>query len=204
MKRSSDAILHAAEETLASARAGLEMLSHPKSRRVGIRNVIVFGRAFTNVVQNLRSSHGAAFETWYSKYQEEMRRDELMAYFYALRSEILKEGTLRVSNRMMVTGNLFELMSRYPTPKYSKGFFICDENGGSGWDIEFPDGTKEKLYVDLPSPTTDLVVESILHLPEAPASLHGIEISELALRYVSYFEAMLADARRTFIPTKTA
>jgi hypothetical protein len=62
----------------------------------GLRNLIVFGRAVTNILQNLRSVVGAkTFDEWYMPLQEEMRDDELLKYFYELRTEILKEGSLQ-------------------------------------------------------------------------------------------------------------
>lgn len=49
-------VLRRVSETLAVARSGLaDMRSGPMKRLVGLRNLVVFGRAVTNVLQNLRS-----------------------------------------------------------------------------------------------------------------------------------------------------
>lgn len=80
-------------ETLQTAEFGLRMLrsDDPTVRRTGLRNLIVFGRAVTNTLQGLRS-HTLDFDSWYKPWVERMRADEVMRYFYRLRSEILKQG----------------------------------------------------------------------------------------------------------------
>ena len=91
-------ILKRVEETLITAKYGLEDLIKglPERKLVGLRNLIVFGRAVTNVLQNLRSTEND-FDVWYVKYQEEMGSDLLMRFFYDLRSKILKEGLIEIS-----------------------------------------------------------------------------------------------------------
>ena len=90
------AILSRVETTLQTAKFGLDDSTNGPSERVaaGLSNLIAFGRAVTNVLQNLRSKE-ESFEEWYVPYEKEMRSDELMLHFYKLRSEILKEGKLR-------------------------------------------------------------------------------------------------------------
>ena len=47
----------------------------------------------TNVLQNLRTCVGkTTFDAWYGPKEAEMRADELMRWFYKIRSELLKEG----------------------------------------------------------------------------------------------------------------
>ncbi|HDD44713.1 MAG TPA: hypothetical protein ENG63_07635 [Candidatus Desulfofervidus auxilii] len=88
-------IIRSAEETLKTAEQGLEdLIKGPPERKLsGLRNLIVFGRAVTNVLQNLRSIE-SDFDAWYERYREEMKNAPLMRYFYKLRSKILKEGLL--------------------------------------------------------------------------------------------------------------
>lgn len=60
-------VLADADETLQTAEWGLADLTgpDPRRRRSGLRNVVTFGRAFTNVLQNLRSLVGReAFDEW--------------------------------------------------------------------------------------------------------------------------------------------
>ena len=65
-KTTKKVLAHVAD-TLATAKLGLQdVLSGGPDRRLGgLRNLIVFGRAVTNVLQNLRSTE-PAFEAWYA------------------------------------------------------------------------------------------------------------------------------------------
>jgi hypothetical protein len=76
-----------AQETLKSAEFGLQdLIKGPPERKLsGLRNLVVFGRAVTNVLQGLKSTE-PEFEAWYQKYVDEMESDPLMKYFYKLRS----------------------------------------------------------------------------------------------------------------------
>jgi hypothetical protein len=78
-KSEAEAILRRAEETLATARHGLDDLTGPsRTRRMtGLRNLIVFGRSVTWVLQNLKTPLGARFEQWYEARQAEMKSDAL-------------------------------------------------------------------------------------------------------------------------------
>lgn len=152
-KPSVEAILRATDETLQSAEWGLADLlgQDPRRRMSGLRNLVVFGRAVTNALQNLRTAVGPdRFDAWYSARQEEMRTDELMRYFYVLRSQILKEGSVgevRMSLSMSATGTeLMTVMQQKPPPG-AKGFFIGDHLGGSGWHVELPDGTTTTYFL---------------------------------------------------------
>ena len=86
MAKKTSGILQRTEETLYTAMLGLKALesSDPRERMAGLRNLIVFGRAVTNVLQNLRSVE-PEFESWYSSYGSEMSVDPLMRFFYTLR-----------------------------------------------------------------------------------------------------------------------
>ena len=55
----------------------------------GFLGVVVFGRSMTLVMQNLRSHDQAAFDSWYAPWQEEMKDDPLMRYFYVLRTMVI-------------------------------------------------------------------------------------------------------------------
>src|SRR5690242_9000890 len=94
-KETTAQILQRARDTLRTAQLGLQDVAAggPERRLGGLRNLVVFGRAVTNVLQNLRSTE-PRFDEWYAKYVVEMKEDPLLRYFYVLRSEILKEGKL--------------------------------------------------------------------------------------------------------------
>jgi hypothetical protein len=87
-------ILGRTRETLRSAQVAAEDLSHADATRrlPALRNVIVWGRAVTNVLQNLRGK-AEGFDEWYEPWREEMATDPLLRFLYQQRSEILKRGT---------------------------------------------------------------------------------------------------------------
>ena len=199
-KTTKEVLAHVAD-TLATAKLGLQdVLSGGPDRRLGgLRNLIVFGRAVTNVLQNLRSTE-PAFEAWYEPYVKEMRDDPLLRYFYTLRSAILKQGQLRSSSTLHIKSfSTRDLQRLGPPPPGAKGFFMGDQAGGSGWDVQPPDGSTEKLYVDLPGN----VASTEVHLPDAPRKHRGLPIADtrietLARLYFEYLSAMVKDAQRKF------
>lgn len=197
-------ILRAVRDTLATAEHGLEDLTGGPTERklVGLRNLVVFGRAVTNVVQNLRSKE-PKFDEWYGKYQQEMKSDPLMSYFYELRSEILKKGSLGVSHHTHIRHlELPRDLHRFgPAPPNARGFFIGDSLGGSGWEVELPDGSIEKYYVELPSD----IGSTSLHFPDAPDSHLGQQVSDssiqsLSTMYIGYLRQLVESAEKEFAP----
>ena len=202
MKRKSDQILIEAMQTLETTQFGLRAMQRggPSDLMPGFRNVAVFGRAVTNVLQNLRSTE-PDFDDWYAPYVEEMKQDPLLRRFYELRTQILKVGT--VSTRASTYISSFEFprdMSRLgPPPPGATTFFIGDSAGGSGWEVPRPDGTTEKYYVELP---IDIGSTSI-HLSDPPEKhlgepVRSSNIVSLSVAYVHYLEGLLAAARKRF------
>ncbi len=207
-QRDIDAILRDAFETLQTAEWGLADVlgADPRRRMPGLRNLIVFGRAVTNVVQNIRSAVGGDhFDAWYSPLQDEMRQDELLRYFYQRRSEILKEGSVgQVTTSMHIsqlnTSELQPLMQN--PPPGAKGFFIGDQLGGSGWEVELPDGSITKYYVALPEDLSRRITTR-LHFSDPPSthkgrSLADTSIEALAQHYVAYLRTLLEAAQQHF------
>ncbi|MHA1337980.1 MAG: hypothetical protein ACTSPW_19945 [Promethearchaeota archaeon] len=195
-------IIRRTEETLKTAKQGLEdLIKGPPERKLsGLRNLVVFGRAVTNVLQNLRSTE-PDFDAWYEKYREEMKNDPLMKYFYKLRSKILKKGLLETSTHVYIRQlQTPEDLTRFgPPPPNAKGFFIGDELGGSGWEVQLPDGSIKKYYVELPQ---DIGFVS-LHFPDAPKYHLGQEINDtsipnLAKLYIDYLRRLVMAAKEKF------
>lgn len=190
------------KETLATARLGLRDVIHggPERRLAGLRNLVVFGRAVTNVLQNLRGPE-PAFESWYQPYVTEMRDDPLLRYFYVLRSEILKEGKLKTGSMLHIKRFEFPKdMQRLGSPPPGAGaFFMGDQAGGTGWEIKLPNGEIEKFYVDIPGD----IGTSEVQLADAPKTHKGLAIPDprietLARLYFDYLTGMVDDARSTF------
>jgi len=198
-------IIRAAEEMLATARLGLTDLNgtEPERKFVGLRNLAVFGRAVTNVLQNLRAIDRERFDRWYEPYRKQMEDDELMRFFYELRTEILKRGNLPASAKIHIHHlKLSDDLSRFgPPPKGAVGFFIGDSKGRSGWEVKLPDGSTEIYYVQWPE---DIMTINVL-FSSPPSSHLGRPIGErtaesLGKLYFEYLRKMLADAHHVFAP----
>jgi hypothetical protein len=76
-------------------------------------------------------------------------------------------------------------------PPNAVGQFIGDSQGRSGWIVRAPDGTEEHYYVDLPG------VRPLIVLEDAPGAEK--DAANLAAKYISTVEAVIAEARQKFI-----
>jgi len=199
MAKTTLSILEKTQDTLNTAKLGLKSLgsANPNERMAGLRNLVVFGRAVTNVLQNLRSTE-SDFDNWYAKYKYEMESDPLMKFFYKLRSTILKEGELNTHTSMTFSGNPYELIKQSQPPPGAKGFFIGDQIGGSGWEVELPDGSVTKYYVAIPSDLPNFDLSIRVYLSEAPEQFNRTSIEDLCKTYVSYLDGMVQEAKRHF------
>lgn len=200
MTRTTEIILKEAEDTLYTARLGLDLLNgkDPKPRIAGLRNLVVFGRAVTNVLQNLRSTVGEPFDEWYQPKVKEMSNDQVLKYFYKLRSQILKQGSVNTSVSMSLSGNPMALMHKYQAPSGAKIFFMGDNLGGCGWEVEVDDGVIEKYYVDVPDNIEGLKMNINIHLLDAPEKLKEHNIQELSEHYLAYLGKLVTEAKRIF------
>lgn len=198
-------IVRAVDDMLETAKRGLQDLRgiDPEKKFIGLQNLVVFGRAVTNVLQNLRSIDREAFDRWYEPYRAQMEDDELMRFFYELRSEILKRGNLPVSAGVHIHHLvLSEDLSRFGLPpKGAVSFFIGDSKGRSGWDVKLPDGSTETYYVHWPE---DMLSVNVL-FSSPPSSHLGNPIrkrnaEDLGELYFEYLREMVADAHRAFAP----
>lgn len=202
LNSSTSDILKRVQITLTMAERGLEtLIKGPTGRKMaGFWNLVVFGRAVTNVLQNLSSVEPDFYE-WYTKYQEEMKTDPLMKYFYELRTKILKRGLSEVSIRIDIRKiNIPEDLDRFgPPPPNAKGFFIGDSFGGSGWEVQLANGSIEKYYVELPS---DIGSVS-MHFPDPPKyhlgqDLKNDSIETLSRIYIDYLRRLVECAKQNF------
>lgn len=199
-----EAVLQRVDETLETARLGLsDLFDSGRSRRMsGLRNLIAFGRSVTFVLQNLRSVVREEFDAWYEPHQESLKNDPLMRYFVEARNELEKQGKLSVATSTHIhsfsAGDIAKC-GRPPTGATS--FFIGDQLGGSGWEVELADGSKEKYYVELPSSIAE-VKQHFSNLPEAMApELKGATIEELSQRYIERLADLVLAARTHFLGT---
>jgi hypothetical protein len=195
-----DEVFRRVEDTLLTAQLGLEHLTGegPSARLAGLRNVAVFGRTVTNVLQNLRSIC-PNFDDWYQPYVKEMRSNDLMRFFYKLRTEILKEGAVKVHRSVTLDGDLMALMRHFKPPPRTKGFFVADRNGGTGWEVDIEDSKTEKFYVQLPKEIPGLRIDVNIHLSQAPDEFQQVPAAELCKNYLAYLSCMVADAKKAFL-----
>lgn len=204
--RDVETILKDAAETLQTAEWGLAdfLGNDPRRRMPGLRNLVTFGVATTQATQNLRGIDKDAFDNWYEPFRAQMRDDPLMRYFWKLRSQILKEGRLGsvgVEIHVEFDGSRHQEVMRNPPPG-ARMFFIGDMLGGSGWEVELPDGTTTKYYVELPGVISDFQ----LHFSDPPTvhrgqTLTDTSIQALARHYIEYLQALVVAARGHFSPS---
>jgi hypothetical protein len=203
LKAEISSVLRRAEDTLKTARHGLEdLLGTERDRRfTGLRNLIVFGRSFTWVLQNLRSIVPDDFERWYAPEQSKMSADPLMRYFVDARNELEKQGKLSVSTHAYVQSFSPRTdMKKFGAPPIgAKSFFIGDQLGGTGWEVELADGRTEKYYVALPLSIGE-VTQHFSNFPEAKApELAARSIEDLCAMYLDRLDALLDRARNQFL-----
>ena len=197
--RTTNQILNDAEEILRTARVGLsDFLQLGPRKMPGLLNLVAFGRAVTNVLQNLRSTE-PQFDDWYTSFRSEMQQDQLMKYFYNLRSRILKEGSVP---QMQLRGN-FSIGpgSLPPAPPGAIETIVGDfkEGGSSYFVVRLPDGQMEKYYFSVPRE----VMSVDYYLPEGPTehlgqNISGRSVEELAKLFLDYLTRLVDSAKREF------
>ncbi|ABG57337.1 hypothetical protein [Cytophaga hutchinsonii] len=153
--RSKSEILLAIKQQLEFVKDNLHDLKNnpndAKIKRQSFANLITWGRTVTFVIQNLKSVVGEdKFNTWYQPFQDEMKNDQLLNMFKDARNNLEKQGKLHTSSIGLRNFSFdTSMLNNFQPPPNNKGFFIGDQFGGSGWIIELPDGSTEKIYVDM-------------------------------------------------------
>jgi hypothetical protein len=163
----------------------------------GLMNLVTFGRAVTNMLQNIRSIDADLFDLWYAPFQEEMTSDPLLRYFYLLRSEILKEGPPRPIRGFYVKGPFS--LSTADGPPGTKGVSVTPI--GLVYHVEFPDGTKESYRAPFPP---EAKARATWHMPNTPTMhlsrpIENDEIVPLAEMYVAYLTKLVHLAETYFL-----
>jgi hypothetical protein len=202
MVDSVEAGIKKAQDILDTARSGYEdLVAIDKSKKIiGLRNLIVFGRSVTFVLQNLRSKlPEGEFDKWYAPKQDELKGDAVMKHFVTLRNELEKQGSLPISTNVQISEFSFSDIEKYPRPPGTVGFFIGDQFGGSGFEVELYDGTKEKYYVDLP----ESKVKVSQHFANFPDHIESMTIEDACSYFIGKLTQLVDDARDYFIGTAT-
>jgi hypothetical protein len=196
--------LQRTDKMLQVCRLGLSdflAMHQPERKTPGLYNLVVYGRAVTNVLQTIRTFRSDEFDAWYEPIQSAMSADPLMRYFYKLRSSILKEGLIpSTQNSISIDYLNTDDVARLPRPPYAAAFFIGDQLGGSGWELHLPDGTVEKYYIALPP---EWGVRAWSQVPNPPSMHKGAAVADTSLEalaqlYVAYLEDIVRQAHERF------
>ncbi len=179
------------------ALADLEHTQDPERRIAALHNVVVTGRAVTNVLQKLRS-RVEDFDGWYQPWVDEMRSDPLMRYMYQLRSSILKEGEDLTSGALYIEHFNYP-QDLPPAPPNVVAFFMGDEIGGIGWEVQLEDGSKDKVYAALP----ERIARTWLEFRNLPSRHQGRTIENRSVEhmcklYIAYIERLISSAITEF------
>jgi hypothetical protein len=188
----------------------------PGQLRDTINRVAVEGRALTNILQNLRGKVDG-FDDWYQTKQIEMASDELLRFFYQMRTESLKKGLDGVSGVELrpQPGGMVALtpegitvewpdnngrrQHHYPSPPNTVGKFLGDQEGGSGFEIKMADGKTRKQYVYIPAEVANISV-----LFDHPPAVHREKKLEdrspasLCRLYIRYLQELTGEAEAKF------
>lgn len=193
-------ILNRAHEALRNMQFSLTNYkkTNDENKILYLKNFITTGRSVTFIIQNLKSQvSDDTFDNWYLPWRLKMSNDEILKTFKDLRNEIEKQGKLDTS----LTGHINYLnpSDLQPVlenpPPFSNGFFIGDQIGGSGWEIDYGNGIKEKLYVELPQKVKmeiDLEINRLIDLDNGMATIEMLEY------YYNYLQSIYIDAKKTF------
>jgi hypothetical protein len=192
--------INAAEEHLAIARLGLKDMDQSTRARSGLYNAVVFGRAVTFALQNMKNQVDG-FDEWYAVIQAELKSDELMRFFHNLRTEIEKTAKRQTGGYVNIAAFTQEQLVQLPRPPGAEAFFMGDATGGSGWKIKMPDGTTEKYYVDLPS---SWQVQTGLVLPNAPLQYQTTDARKLVGMYLDKMATIVQRAKSKFLSSSTS
>jgi hypothetical protein len=161
---------------------------------MGARNVMVFGRSVGNILEHLRRGE-PAFDAWYRRYDQE----PLMKYIVDFRDRVLKQGELQVRTELHITELHHQALTQSlpPPPPGAKAFFVGDEIGGNGWEVELPGGHIEKFYIQLPR-IPGLIVDNVVQFADAPPEIQGMPIEDACAEAVRFLRRMVEDAEGHF------
>lgn len=194
-----------AEQVLQTAYFGLKILKKgdPSERSTGLRNVLVFGRSVTFVVQNLRSIVGEQrFNKWYEPHQSAMRSDPLMKYFVEARNNLEKQGRLDVSVSCILYDISESEIAKLERPPFkTDSFFVGDHNGGSGWDMDIGGGETIPYYISIPKSLAE-VKQVFCAMPDnVPVELRDLSVDELCEIYLERLTNLMSEVRKEFLLT---
>lgn len=206
--RDASFVIRHARIRLRNVELGIEALEGPDPDRqaAGMHDVAIHGRAVTNIVQGLRDVDRERFDTWYAPQVEAMQNDELLRFFYGLRTEFLKVGGPELDRQTEATpGEWLELQNPPPEALLASGFDDEEDQpnpfhiGGAAWAISSaPDGQRRVFLI---APTT---TSTTLTLPNPPARHLGVDLASrdaitLSKLYLAYLTGLVEAAAAEFL-----
>lgn len=198
-------ILQSTEDTLVTAKYGYQdLLSRNRSKKLaGFRNLVVFGRSVTFMLQGLKEAVGSErFDNWYAPQQAQMKSDLVLKYFTKLRDDLEKQGKLPTSSSIQLRRIPPDVMKKYHKPPGTVGIFVIDQIGGSDFEVELPTGEKQKYYVEFPSDIASVRRHFKAISPPDDEILKAKTIEELSSYFISKLDTLLNEARCEFSEQK--
>jgi hypothetical protein len=184
-------VLERVEIRLSRAQRALELLdaSRGRAKLDALEDVVVHGRAVTNVVENCRHLL-PGFDVWYDAHAAALAADPGFRRFYQMRSEILKRGQLSVRRAAII----FDALSGIPEPPEGAVAFDAwdEETGKCAWLVKLADGREEKILFDQPA---SVQIHEFLGFEPSLGTMEDIEAERTAERYVSYLRRMVDELR---------
>jgi hypothetical protein len=114
-----------------------------------------------------------------------------MKYFWNLRTKIEKTTDSPSGAYVHLKSFNMEDLKKIPQPPGVVGFFMGDENGGTGWNVKSADGSVETYYIE---PPPEWQMNSGLLLREAPEAFRSYDAEHSWL--VTWIEWIPSSARR--------
>jgi len=198
MKVSAEIAIRNAEQTLRTARTGLlDLCGSCWSRRLpGLRNLLVFGQAAIDTLGRGEVSD-PRFRPWFERQRQAIESESLMQHIARIRGEVLARTELEWYSSVSPKFKPTEIARLGGVPAGAKGFFLGDNNLGSGWIIGLAEGCDERYFVELPEALS--IDELVDGLPAPEDAALQLPLEELCALYFARVERLLANARREFI-----
>jgi hypothetical protein len=137
-----------------------------------------------------------------TKCVERMAKSEVFRYFKEARNNLEKRGETSTDVVAEIRHLDDKTMLGYQMnkPPGAEAFIIGDKLGGSGWLVPTHDGGTEMYYVSLPKSIAEVQILATDDLRSKFPSIAGRKMEELADEYSDFLEALVAEARKKFLP----
>jgi len=189
-------ILYQVDKALERTETGL-LMAKMGNYSQGMYDLVIHGRSITNILQTLRGTE-PDFDSWYIPFREEMAKDELMKFFYKLRSMMLKEGISPVHvEHSFVQADVEKLFS-HSRKRPPNTIRVVIGSNESYCEVRKDDGSIEKVPIKDKMP-----VRFTQRFHNAPRTHMGEDIEgesalQMAERYVKYLRFLVSEAHRRF------